>query len=205
MKAKDGFTLIELVIVTLVVTALSGFMVHLVAAGFNSWVMVAERRQLVEQSRATMNRMVRTLQGDLARGRHHSVDSWIASFPPTNSEITFCRVSIDGNGYDPWDTLNSVSYTFDYPAKNIVYWQYDGATWLAWNLETVLSTTASLSSFHYFDNGDVEAEIPASSGLTDAQMSTVRTIELDITNQLPGRTFMTKTRVFPRNEGKPSP
>ena len=202
---KKGHTLIELIIVTLILSVLSGIALHLVAAGFNSWFLVAERRLTTQQSRTAITHLVRTLQGDFARGDNHSVDTWISSFPPTDSELTFCRVSLDNDGYAPWSTLNSVRYTFDYLNKNIVYRQYDGATWPSRNLETVLSTTVALSSFSYFDQNGVA--IPVVGGLTDAQTATIWTIEINITNQLPsgGGTFTTKTRVFPRNEGRPAP
>ena len=202
---KKGHTLIELIIVTLILSVLSGIALHLVAAGFNSWFLVAERRLTTQQSRTAITHLVRMIQGDFARGEYHSVDTWIPSFPPLNSELTFCKVSSDNDGYAPWSTLNSARYTFDYPTQTITYRQYNGLTWPSRNLETVLSTTVALSSLRYFDKNDVE--IPASSGLTDAQTAAIWMIEINITNQLPsgGGTFTTKTRVFPRNEGRSAP
>ena len=224
--SKKGFTLTELVIVTLLVSILSGIALQLVAAGFNSWFLVVERRNLVQHARVTVNHLVRNLQSEFAMGLYHSGVSngsppGNAAFNVGQNQITFARVSQDTDGLWSWEMTGadeSVGYWFfpDGATHGIDYRWWTGAAWSSANLENVLVNDAAYRGLRYFKNKGSPpdfSEIVPSTGvapyyyLSASEINDIGTVEITITNQTSDgqRTFATKTLVFPRNEGRPAP
>ena len=231
---KKGFTLIELVIIVLIISILSGIALHLLAAGFNTWFLVAERRALIQQSRVTMGHLVRNLQSEFATGPYHSGVSngtppGNATFNVGQNQMTFARVSQDADGL--WSTsattgwemvgnFQSVGYWFSPDATRAIdYRGYTAGAWSSANLENVLINDATYRGLRFFKNKlgtlsqpattpDFSELVPAGGSpfnLSASQIQDIGTIEINITNQTAGKTFVTKSRVWPRNEGKPSP
>ena len=216
--SKKGHTLIELIVVTMIISTLFGISLHLVAAGFDSWFLVMERRLLVQNTRVAMNHMTQNMIGEFSRGLYHNgadhaspplTPPDTASVDMGNNQINFVKVSSDADGWQ-WTASLAVAYQC-YPdvQQDIEYQWWVPNSWLkAYAEENVLNSSGQ-SCFRYFKNQHSPTndfgELTLTGGfLAQGDIQNIGTIAISITNQISGRTFVTKTRVFPRNEGRPA-
>jgi len=212
MRKRCGFTLIEMVIVTTIISVLAGITIHLMAQGFESWFLMTDRRMLLQQSRTSMNHLFENIAGDFVTGGHTSAadDFDAVNSPDVGSyEFIFDPISGDNDGCYPFEQPPASTITVNYeffpritpnPAKSIMFGRRDpgaGESYTSSPLNTTLVggvMGVGYFSLRYFRDdwllGDfTEITIPTGAGaspwfMSPAETQEIGTIELNIRNSV---------------------
>jgi len=165
VKGKEGFTLIEIVLVLVIIAVLAGILIEPFRLGVKSYIGIQTRADLTSQAREATVRIVRELRNIRKK----------ADIPPTSNivcdivgdEATVSRIRF-------LDVQND-DIKFYLSGSNVQRMDMDTST------DNILIDQVSSLQFRYFDKDN--AELTPSPQLSEAQCDNVRRILVILTMQ----------------------
>jgi len=156
VKGKEGFTLIEIVLVIVIIAVLAGILIEPLRQGIQSYVGIETRADLTSQAREATMRMVRELRNIRKdAGNTPEIDCDTAGDEATVSRIRFMDVQ-----------NNAIKFYLS--GSNVQRMDMDTSA------DNVLADQVSSLQFRYFDGSNTE--LTPSPQLSAAQCDNVRRI-----------------------------
>ena len=180
MKGKEGYTLIEIVLVLVIIAVLAGILIEPFRQGVKSYIGIETRADLTSHAREATTRMVRELRNIQKKANNTPNINCTPPDRPTDSQIRFVDV-----------------------LDNDIRFKHTGSTVKRKDMNTsadnLLADQVSNLQFRYFDGSN--AELTPSPTLSPAQCDNVRRILLILTMQegtetvtMPGQAFLRELR-----------
>ena len=155
MKGKEGFTLIEIVLVIVIIAVLAGILIEPFRLGMQSYVGIETRADLTAQAREATTRMVRELR-NIQKKANNTPNIWCSSpDAPKGSQIRFVDVQD-----------NDIKFKATGPQLK--------REEINTSANNILADKVSSFQFRYFNGSN--AELTPSPALTAAQCDDVRRI-----------------------------
>jgi prepilin-type N-terminal cleavage/methylation domain-containing protein len=129
VKGKEGFTLIEIVLVILIIAVLAGILIEPLRQGIQSYVGIETRADLTSQAREATTRMIRELR----------------------------NIRKDAGNAPEISTADATSITFADVEDNTITFSLSGST--VQRNSNVLADQVSSLEFRYFDGSNAELTI----------------------------------------------
>jgi prepilin-type N-terminal cleavage/methylation domain-containing protein len=179
VKGKEGFTIIELVLVLVIIAVLAGILIEPLRQGIQSYVGIETRADLTSQAREATMRMVRELR-NIQREADNTpnIVCDIVGDEATVSRIRFLDVK-----------NNDIKFYLS--GTNVQRMDMDTSA------DNILVDQVSSLQFRYFDGSN--AELTPSPQLSEAQCNNVRRILVILTMQRDAETVTMTGQAFVRD------
>ena len=156
VKGEEGFTLIEIVLVLVIVAILAGILIEPLRQGVQTYIGIETRSDLTSQAREATSRIVREMRNIQKKANDKpNIDCTTAGDEPTVSRVRFVDVQD-----------NDIKYYLS--GSNVQRMDMNTAA------DNILVDKVSSLQFRYFDGNN--AELTPSPTLSTAQCDNVRRV-----------------------------